>query len=228
MSGPPDTPPGTNQPAGFNPDPSASAFDGVAGASAAPTNSDPAQQGAIATRIVDLDPEGGRQTRIVDVNVPAVVRRAARERAQENDRDESPASLIEESLTSLRHFYMRMHRFDRWTCWLLLAAFVSAFMPWQRLRGVGLVSGLEGLGWGSIVASLVAFGCLYWRMERRRLSGLLITLQMLFVAGVAGAPLLRLLYRTPGIGLVFGVYTTLGFAALALVFTFLRLTRINV
>jgi hypothetical protein len=162
--------------------------------------------------------------------VPAVVRRAARERAQERgqgDDDASPPSLIEQTLTSVRHFYLRMHRFDRWTCWLLIAAFLCALMPWQRLRGVGLVSGVEGLGWGSIASAALAFGCLYWRTERRRLGGLLITLQMLFVAGTAGAPVFRVLYRTPDVALAFGVYATLGCAGLALVFTFLRLTRIN-
>lgn len=217
----------------------ASAFDDVpvtappsydqAGGFTGPVSS-PQGEAGIHTRIVELDPEGDRHTRIVDVSVPAMVRRAARERVAEArgglQEDEAPPTLIEDMMTGLRHFYLRMHRLDRWTAWLLGLCFIGAFLPWRRVLGLGLVSGIEGYGGISAGASALAFTFLYLRTERRRLAGLMISLQLLAVIGIAGAPIFLVLGRT-GQHFAFGFFMTGLGAGIALLLSLARLTRIN-
>ncbi len=192
-----------------------------------------AEQGAIATRIVSLDPEGDRHTRIVDVSVPAMVRRRLRERdgggaGLGDDGVEETRSLFDEVWRGLRLFYLRMHSFDRWTTWMLLVALLGVFLPWERQRGLGLVSGIEGFGGVSIFAVVAAFASLYGRTERRRLGGLLIMVQLLMVAGVSAVPVFLVINGAGEHHYVAGLYTTILSGGLALLFTFARLTRLSV
>lgn len=197
------------------------------------------QQAAVATRMVTLDPEIERGTRIVEVSVPAVVRRAQREReramasaeagnpARSRQADESePVSPMDELMVRARHFYKRLHRLDRWTIWLLIIAAVAAFLPWVRVRGVGLVSGIEGLGGASGIAALLALVLVYQRAARRRLGALLLFIQLILVSCVGSVPVYMLM-STRDIQISYGMAAAFLTSVFAMLFTLARFVRVN-
>jgi hypothetical protein len=191
---------------------------------------DTSRQEVIGTQIVTIDPQLERQTRIVEVAVPPMVRRAVREKeraAAAGAHEEQQGGLLDDFGIDARHFYLRMHRLDRLTSWLLALAFLFSFLPWQRVTGVGWVSGVEGFGSLSAGLALIAFGCIYWRTVRRRLAGALMTLQLLVIAGVGAIPMVWFLTNRD-LQLSFGSYGTVLAAAIAVLLSLARLTRLSV
>ncbi|MCA9665636.1 MAG: hypothetical protein KC503_08605 [Myxococcales bacterium] len=209
----------------------------VTGPQPQPTGS--GAQAAIGTRIVTLDPEIERGTKIVDVSVPAVVRRAQRERerqlaaaeagesvARAQAADAGPVSPMDELGLRARHFYARLHRLDRWTTWVLIIGVISSFLPWMRMRGVGLVSGIEGIGAASGGAALIALGLLYQRAARRRLAALLLFVQMVLAALVGMVPV-YVLMSTRDVHISYGMAAAFISSVLAVTFTLARFVRVN-
>ena len=180
-------------------------------------------QAAIATHIVDTDPEKDRNTRIVDVSVPAMVRRAKQDQPPpalptRKARDDAPKrnEPLEDLARKIRLFYARMHRVDRLTFWINLVTFVSAFLPWRSVLGRGLVSGIEGLGGASAGAALVVGLCIYSRTARRRLAGLVLLVQLSAAVAIVAVPVYLFFYH-PGLGPHLGfVATALGGAAVVI------------
>jgi hypothetical protein len=186
-------------------------------------------QANIATHIVDTDPEKDRNTKIVDVSVPAMVRRAKQDKPQEplptrKAHGDAPKSAepLEDLSKKVRLFYARMHRVDRLTFWITLLTFISAFLPWRNVLGRGLVSGIEGLGGASAGGALLVGLCIYSRTVRRRLAGLVLFLQLIAAAAIVAAPVYIFFYqRAPGVHIGF-VATALGGAAIVIL-TFARM-----
>jgi hypothetical protein len=184
----------------------------------------------IATELMPADPEKGRDTRIIDVAVPAMVRRAAREREREHERERAGGESDEpigELIADLRRAYRRMHPMDRYSCWALLSGLLAAFLPWRHVAGVGLVSGVEGHGLLSGVAALAALALLYLRLQARAMTFLLLLGQLLASASIAAVPLYELLLGVEG-RLVWGMLIAASAGALGVLLTLGRLMRINV
>jgi hypothetical protein len=207
----------------------------AAGAAARPDD-DPAArrptpfggQAVIATELMPADPEKARETKIIDVGVPAMVRRAARERERPRDaEDDGTDEPIEELMAKLQRLYRRMHSLDRYSCWALCAALVAAFLPWRHVGGIGLVSGIEGYGLLSAAAALSALTLLYLRLHARGFIFILLLGQLLAAASIAAVPLYQVLLGVDG-RVVWGVLVTAAASALAVLLTLARLTRINV
>jgi hypothetical protein len=213
-------------------------------------------QADVATRIVTLDPEADRNTRIVDLNLPAVVKKVVKEREHEKekvrvrepakegsggaDAPKRPAAFrgiaVEESRVSrgldemgesVRVFFSRMHRMDRRTSWALAVAFLGAFLPWSHVRGEGTLAGIQEYGSLAAVASGLAFVCIYLRTARRRLTALVLGGQVLLAAALVAIPIFRILTEGDLADLAYGVYiTALGGAAVVLL-TLARLARMR-
>jgi len=200
-------------------------------------------QSVVGTRVVSLDPEGSRGTKIVDLSNTPAARKASR-KGSKKSRPRTPGSPmavfrnleVEESgvsegiddlLKTLRLFYARLHRLDRWTVWALVAAFLASFLPWNYELGRGLMAGIQGFGTISAALSICAIICIYMRTARRRLSALLLLLQLLLCAGVAAVPVYSVFYLDRS-DLTYGVYLTGLAAAVVLVLTLGRLSRLNV
>jgi len=161
-------------------------------------------QSDIATRIVDIGSHSAQHTRVLEVSVPAVVRRAARARERDDasrrsvdagnagDRAEG-GSILNDLVAQLRLSYRRMSAIDRWTWWALAIGFVGAFSPWWQTQRNGLVAGVQGIGVASAVAAIFAMLCIYGRTAIRRLSGRLIAVQLLSSAVVVVVPVFPLL-----------------------------------
>lgn len=198
------------------------------------------------TQIVDMDPEKGRGTRVVEVSLPPMVKKRARARersrgastqgqglsaAQKNlalELDESGVSrTIDELISDLRLFYARLHRFDRWTVWILCAAFVASFLPWLSKLSYGLTAGIQDYGLATAPLAGVSLVLMYLRTARRRLTLSLLLLQLMTVAGVGGVVVWRYISAVD-IQFTFGIYLTALFAALGVLTTLLRIARVNV
>lgn len=207
----------------------------------------PASQAVIPTHIVTADPEKGRGTQIVDLSLPPVVRQMAASKKQK-EREEARAEKaktagkpgatigveeskvtqgIDEVMASIRLFYARMHRIDRWTFFAIVVAFVGAFLPWRVLRGEGLIAGIQEYGAGSAALSVLAFLCIYARTMRRRLTGLLIAAQLLVAVGLVAVPTLRFLLAGAESELSLGVYLSAAGGVAVVVMTLMRLARLN-
>lgn len=190
----------------------------------------PSDERAINTQLVSSDPQQAQHTRIVEVSLPPAVKRVMRDRADSggegSDGDDGEQTLFEQLAREMRHFYQRLHRIDRYAVWTLLVTLIATFAPWFFESGVGLSSGVEGVGAVSCAATLGAIGTIYLRTNRRRLSGTLIMVQFLLVVAVAAPPLFYLFVGTHQ--LVVGAYAALAGAAVAVVLTLARLTRLNV
>ncbi len=206
----------------------------------------PAAEGeaAVGTRVVNLDPEAGRGTRVVEISLPPMVKKAARaqqqqkqkqkggkrgSRAQRNlELEESGVSrTIDDLLRSLKMFYARLHRFDRWTVWILAATFVASFLPWCRVLSYGLTAGIQDYGLITAPLAAAAFSLVYFRTMRRRLTFPLLLLQLLVTAGMGAAVVWRYL-SAANTTFTYGIYLTALCAALAVVATLLRTARVNV
>lgn len=181
-----------------------------------------AGQAAVHTRIVTLDPEQERGTRIVDVSVPQVARRAGRPdaRSRRGAADQSAPGLndgVEDLFDSMKLGYARMHRIDRLTTWVGFFALVAAFLPWRYELGEGLIAGIQGLGAGAAAAFAVVLLCVFARTTRRRLTGLLLALQVLAAGSGTVVPVFVFLFHT-GTSARFGLYLTAlgGVATIAL------------
>jgi hypothetical protein len=190
-------------------------------------------QAQIATHIASGDPEAHRNTRIVEVSVPAVVRRAARAQAPapvakkpaQQPGATSAASInksIDEAGEGIRLFYARMHRVDRWAFWITMVSFVAAFLPWRYVLGEGLRSGIEGFGVASAGAAAVVVLCIYARTARRRLTGLVLLLQLVAAAGMTAVPV-YCFFSEPGLAFHAGLYLTAIGGAATIILTFTRM-----
>lgn len=186
-------------------------------------------QANIATNIVDVDPEKDRHTRIVEVSVPAVVRRAAStpvaSAPQDRGKKAQDAALdrsIEDLGDSIRLFYARMHRIDRITFWAAVLTFIAAFLPWRDALGEGLLSGIEELGGISAGCSALVILCIYGRTARRRLAGLVLLAQLIVASGAVAVPVYQFFYQ-PGLEFQIGLYATALLGGAVIVLTFMRL-----
>lgn len=191
----------------------------------------PADGEVIATRLLEEDPQSARETRIIDVSVPAVVKRSGRLRGAEasrspaGDREASLAGPLEDVVDGVRQAYARLHRLDRLTVWVLFGCFLAAFLPWRHVRGVGLVSGIETAGAVSAGCAAAALLWIYRRTVHRRRAALYVLLQLLFAAGT-GAGALHGFIAGEG-SVAAGLLAVLGGAAFAVLLTLLRLLRLG-
>lgn len=188
-------------------------------------------QAAVHTRIVTLDPEQERGTRIVDVSVPQVARRAGKPDPQQRRgaSDQSAAGLsggVDDLFVSMKLGYARMHRIDRVTTWVGFFALVAAFLPWRYELGEGLIAGIQGLGAGAAAAFAVVLFCVFARTARRRLTGLLLALQVLAAGGGTVVPVFVFLFHT-GTSARFGLYLTAVGGVATIVLTLGRLAVRN-
>jgi hypothetical protein len=212
----------------------------------------PPGQSVIPTRLETGDPEANRGTQIVDINLPPAVRRLARQSARDDkegrragataasDGRSAPGSgkgnlAVEESgvsrgvdelFTSARLFYSRMHGIDRWTFMALALAFVGSFLPWSYVRGEGLQAGIQEYGVLSALAALLSFLCVYGRTARRRMTGLLLALQVLAAAALVGVPISRFLTASE-VQFSYGLYFTAAGGVGVVLLTLARLVRFN-
>lgn len=186
-------------------------------------------QAQIETHIVSQDPEIDRNTRIVDVAIPGVVKKSMQEdhgwdyqrRKREGNQSETDQE-IEDVLAAIRMFYARMHRIDRWALWVSLLALVASFLPWSYVRGEGLVAGIQEYGAASGAAAAMMLLCIYMRTVRRRLSGMILSLQVLAAAGLTAVPIYRFVSST-GVEFRFGLYLTALAGTCAIMLTMARL-----
>jgi len=189
-----------------------------------------APQERINTAVELLDPQADKGTRIIDVSLPAAIRKAVRQAKREEAEHRAGSAAgslgIEGLATSIRRFYARLHWIDRWTLLALGLSLFAAFLPWCYLPVEGLLAGIQDFGVFSAGAAAVALLCIYGRTARRRLSGLLLLLQIPVVAVVAAAPIYRFLFRG-GAELSFGFYLTALGGLAAVVLTLMRLTRFS-
>lgn len=147
-------------------------------------------QRQIGTQIVAMDPESNRGTQIVEVPIPRVVRQAVKSKETGSDPStDSDVGINADLDQALRHFFQRLHRVDRYAFGALCATFIFSFFPWTQVAGIGLVSGIEGLG--AIAAGLAAGSLLflYLRNAYRRFASLALLGQLLFAAGAAAVPI---------------------------------------
>jgi len=193
-------------------------------------------QAQIHTRIVSIDPEQERGTRIIEVSIPQVVRRAGRQgshgaqdaagRRAAADEAESLGQGVDDLFDKLRLSYARMHRLDRITGWVALLALVSAFLPWRFDLVDGLLAGIQGLGAASAAAAAGVLCCIFARTVRRRLTGLLLTLQIV-VAGICTAVPIFVFLGQTGLSSKYGLYMTAVTGAAVTTLTLLRLAVRN-
>ncbi len=196
----------------------------------------------VPTPTTGIDPEKERGTRVVEAPLPPMVKKRARERvnqsgklgttrAQKNlalELEESGVSrMVDELIANLRLFYARLHRFDRWSLWVLCGAFIASFLPWLRVLSYGLTAGIQDYGLATAPLSALAIVLIYLRTARRRLTVPLILLQLLVVAGVGAVVVWRYISAVD-IDFTYGIYITALFAALGVLTTMLRLARVNV
>jgi len=189
-------------------------------------------QASIHTSIVNADPEIDRHTRIVDVSIPGVVRKAARQqnvpsarkpgRGQPVVEAESLSESIDQLGQSARMVYARMHRVDRIGLVFTFVSFVAAFLPWRHVLGEGLVSGIEGLGAASAGGALLIGVCIYIRTAKRRLAGLVLLLQLILAAGVVAVPVYLFFYQ-PGLDFHVGLYAAALSGSVVILLTFARM-----
>jgi hypothetical protein len=174
-------------------------------------------QAQIATKIATEDPQIDRGTQIVDVSVPAFVKRARKVAEEEKSAGPDESFLaVEESLVSrgvdatlasVTHAYTRLHPTDRRTVWAALVGLLCSFLPWSYVRGEGLLAGVQELGLLTAVASGLVLVSVYARTVRRRLIRGLLALQLLLAAALVAVPVYR--HVTAGEAeLSYGVYLT--------------------
>ena len=195
------------------------------------------------TQIVAMDPEKERGTRIVEVPLPPMVKQRARQRVKHKgmeqglsraqkkralELEESGVSrTIDDMLKDLRLFYARLHRFDRWSLWILCAAFVSSFLPWCRVLSYGLTAGIQDYGLATAPLAGLSIVLIYLRTARRRLTLPLLLLQLLVVSGMGGVVVWRYISAVD-IDFTYGIYLTALFAGLGALTSLLRIARVNV
>ena len=199
-------------------------------------------QADVGTRVVSMDPQSERGTRIVDINLPPMVKKARQKMNRPRlgstgrtfkrgaiDLDESDISRgMDEFLASMKLFYKRLHRFDRWAVWVLAMAFFGAFLPWQYEQGVGLLSGIQSIyGMASASAAFLTFLWIYLRTARRRLGPAMLLLQIVTGTSLVAIPLYQI-FSTELLDFRFGIYFCTVASCVVVALTLARLTRINV
>ncbi len=199
-------------------------------------------QAGVGTQVVNMDPQTERGTRIVDINLPPMVKKARQKmnrprlgsqgrtfRRGAMDLDESDISRgMDEVLSSLKLFYKRLHRFDRWAVWVIAMAFLGAFFPWQYEKGVGLISGVQTVfGICSASVAFLTFLWIYLRTARRRLATSMLLLQLITSTSLLALPLYQI-FSTELLEFRFGIYFCTTASAVVVALTLARLTRINV
>jgi hypothetical protein len=192
-------------------------------------------QAQIATQIAPPDPQQERHTRIVDVSVPAVVRKAAKQEEMAAEQglkskkrvvDQEIGTGIEDLYEAVKLFYARMHRLDRITLWVALATLVASFLPWSYTLGDGLMAGIQEFGIVSAVATLLILFCLWARTAKRRLAGLLLAVQVFSSAVVIAAPIYRIISASK-VDFKLGLFLAVLGGAVTAVLTLLRLAARN-
>lgn len=171
--------------------------------------------------------ERDRETRIVDVALPAAVRRAKRrkERAVEPERGaEEVGSLLDQLQERLDDLYRRMQRLDRLAWWSLLVAALGVFLPWRTPEGAHAEAGIEGVGLLSLASAGVALVCIYGRLRRRRRARSLLALQLLATCLVGVVPA-HVIVREGHSALSFGVVITALAGVVAATFALLQMVR---
>ena len=189
----------------------------------------PADQRVIRTEIVELGALGATETKIVEVNLSPQVKRAVRERQREQQTppaELTPSSLFDELALDFRNFWRRMHRYDRLATSAALVGLFAVFLPWHRIRGQGLVAGVEGFGAWAALAAVAALGSIYWRTARRRLAVILIFVQLAAAAGIGAVPAIVLL-GTSAPAVPGGLHLTALCGGLVVALTLARSTRLS-
>lgn len=199
-------------------------------------------QADVGTQMVSMDPQTERGTRIVDINLPPMVKKAQKKMNRPRmgskgrtfkrgamDLDESDISRgMDDFLASMTLFYKRLHRFDRWAVWVIAMTFLGAFLPWQYEKGVGLISGIQGIfGMASASVAFLTFLWIYLRTARRRLGPAMLLLQIVTGTALVAIPLYKL-FSTELLDFRFGIYFCTVASCVVVALTLARLTRINV
>ncbi|MBK6849160.1 MAG: hypothetical protein IPG96_17060 [Proteobacteria bacterium] len=185
---------------------------------------------ALATRVVTLDREGERATRLVDVEVPAMVKRAGRQREGQLGGPAPTAAgelvLLGELPAWIGGVRRQLHPRDRTTLWALGVCFLGGFVPWYHVRVEGLLAGVEGLGLLSAAQALLAVGLLVGRTLRRRWALELLVAQTVLIAGAIAVPVYELLRGALGAWYL-GAGLTVAAGGVALGFSLARLSRLG-
>ncbi|MBK8482279.1 MAG: hypothetical protein IPL40_14110 [Proteobacteria bacterium] len=185
---------------------------------------------ALATRVVTLDREGERATRIVEVEVPAMVKRSMRQREREEGAGPPAAPRELVLLGELPAWFggvrRQLHARDRATLWALGGCFLGAFLPWYYVRVEGLRAGVEGLGWISAALALLAVVLLVARTLRRRWALELLLAQTVLIAGAVALPTYEGIRGALG-AYYLGAGLTIGAGLAALIFSLARLRRLG-
>jgi len=185
---------------------------------------------ALATRVVALDREGERATRLVDVEVPALVKRAGRQREGQLGGPAPTAAgelvLLGELPAWIGGVRRQLHPRDRTTLGALGLCFLGGFVPWYHVRVEGLLAGVEGLGLLSVAQALLAVGLLVGRTLRRRWALELLVAQTVLIAGAIAVPVYELLRGALGAWYL-GAGLTVAAGGVALGFSLARLSRLG-
>ena len=168
---------------------------------------EPGFQQEVATRIIELDPERDRATRITNLAdiaepprpsarprtagerpesapmppraVSSPRREGALRRLRGLELDESAVSRdFDATLVQLREAYRRLDRLDKAVLFTLTAMFVTSLLPWFYTRGIGLIAGVQDYGVLSAVFAALAIGAFVVRAFRRRRSGPLVIVEV--------------------------------------------------
>lgn len=183
---------------------------------------------ALHTRVVALDREGERATRIVEVELPAIVKRSLREREGGAPADRAPAelALLGELPALIARVGRQLHPRDRTTLWALAVTFLGTFLPWYHQRVVGLLAGVEGRGLVSAILVPVAVALLLGRSLRRRWAFGLLLGQTVSIAGVVAVPVYELVRGALGAWYL-GAGATMAAGVAALAFSLARLSQLG-
>lgn len=180
---------------------------------AAPTdpNQPPVGAAPMSTRILQLDPEREKETRIVRVSDLPTRRAPGTGRAALDPEAEEEAGDL---WARVSLSYRRLRPADKLALWCMLALFVSVFLPWFNIRGEGFVSGIERRGVLAAIFAGLAMAVFWIRVSLRWI--LLVLLQIAFIVGaalVAGYVLLN----PDNAPRSFGLYVTLGAGTAAVI-----------
>ncbi len=167
-----------------------------------------------ATRVLGLDPERQKETRVLQIQAPPKLPPNRPDDLE--DADAILSSDFEAALESLTSLYRRLKKAERFSFWVALAAFVAAFSPWYHVEGRGLVSGVETVGWSSALLIGAALVVTYLRLSLRW-SAWGAILQFLLLSAGGMAAIYYLLVPIEGATMFVGLPATVATAGLAAV-----------
>jgi len=141
-----------------------------------------------ATRVLESDPERGKATRVLQAPPPPRLPPRPGSGAAAAEADSILSEEFEHALAGIRAVYKRLHAAERVAFWSIVVAFVGAFSPWYYVKGTGLVSGVETIGWIAAACLGAALILVYVRFQLRwGLGAALVQILLTTAGGVLAA-----------------------------------------